>query len=356
MKSTLGLAVLALLLVPAAQAFNPPAGVEVLANIAYRGDHPKQKVDILRPAVRSGPLPAILLVHGGGWREGRREDQRGIASRFALAGYVAIPVGYRLTGEAPFPACIDDVVAAARWVRAHAADYGIDPDRIGALGHSAGAHLVLMLALAEPGGRFAPGFLEGVAGRVNAVCATAAPADFSRWGTDRGRAGGTMFFDELPEAERDAAARRCSPLFHAGPDAPPVLLIHGSADRVVPAVQTERLLATLRESGAPLAERLLLDGAPHDFILLYETLVVPLEIAFFDRTIGRDAGRLAREIAVGNASRRARNNRKEAAAWLAQFDRDGDGYVIRAEFPGSQELFERLDRANDGRRIRLSSP
>lgn len=334
-------------------AYEPPPGVEFLPNLAYRTEHAKQKLDILRPANRSGPLPAILLVHGGGWREGRREEQRGIASRFVAAGYIAIPVSYRLTGEAPFPACIDDVVAAARWVRAHAKDYDIDPDRIGALGHSAGAHLVLMLALAEPAGKFASGFLDGVSGRVNAVVATAAPTDFSRWGEDHGREVGTMFFTDLPPAERNANVRRCSPLFHADASAPPTLLIHGSGDRVVPPVQTERLLTALRAAKAPLAERVLLDGRSHDFILLYETLLVPMELSFFDRTIGRDAGRFARQIAVGDASRPARNNPARAAEWLAPFDADRDGYLTRAEFPGGQELFERFDRANDGNRIAL---
>lgn len=349
----LSLTLFALATTTLAHAYEPPPGVEFLPDIAYRNEHEKQKLDILRPANRSGLLPAILLVHGGGWREGRREEQRGIASRFVAAGYIAIPVGYRLTGEAPFPACIDDVVAAARWVRAHAQDYGIDPDRIGALGHSAGAHLVLMLALAEPAGKFAPGYLEGVSGRVNAVVATAAPTDFSRWGEDHGQQGGTMFFTDQPPAERDSNVRRCSPLFHADASAPPALLIHGSADRVVPPVQTERLITALRAAKAPLAERVLLDGRPHDFILSHETLLLPMEISFFDRTIGRNAGRYAREITVADDSRPARNNRERAAAWLEKFDTDHDGYVTRAEFPGGQELFERFDRAIDGNKIAL---
>lgn len=338
-----------------ASAYTPPPGVEFLPDIAYRNEDEKQKLDILRPANRTGSLPAILLVHGGGWREGRREEQRGIASRFVAAGYIAIPVSYRLTGEAPFPACIDDVVAAARWVRAHAGEYGIDPDRIGALGHSAGAHLVLMLALAEPGGKFAPGFLDGASGRVNAVVATAAPTDFSRWGEDHGQTGGTMFFTDLPPADRDANVRRCSPLFHADASAPPTLLIHGAGDRVVPPVQTERLITALRAAKAPLVERVLLDGRPHDFILSHETLLVPMEIAFFDRTIGKEAGRYAREIRTADDSRPARNNRTRAAAWLAPFDTNGDGYVTRQEFPGGAELFDRFDRANDGHRIPLDA-
>jgi len=347
------LALVTLCAANSALAYEPPVGVEFLPDIAYRSDHEKQKLDILRPANRTGPLPAILLVHGGGWREGRREEQRGIASRFVQAGYIAIPVSYRLTGEAPFPACIDDVVAAARWVRAHAKEYGIDSDRIGALGHSAGAHLVLMLALAEPAGKFAPGFLEGVSGRVNAVVATAAPTDFLHLGEDRGRPGDTMFFTDEPPAIRDEKAARSSPVTYADASAPPVLLIHGTADRTVPPAQSERLLAALRTAQAPLAERVLLDGRPHDFILSHETLLVPMEVSFFDRTIGQDAGRYAREITVADDSRPARNNKDLAATWLARFDTDHDGFVTRAEFPGGQELFERFDRAIDGRKIAL---
>lgn len=344
---------LALAAVTLTRAYEPPAGVEFIPDLAYRSDHEKQRLDILRPANRSGPLPAILLVHGGGWREGRREEQRGIASRFVAAGYIAIPVSYRLTDEAPFPACIDDVVAAARWVRAHAKDYGIDPDRIGALGHSAGAHLVCMLALAEPAGKFAPGFLDGVSGRANAVVATAAPADLMRWSDAPAREGDPGFLKEGPVETRAERTRRYSPLTYADAAASPLLLIHGSADRVVPAVQTERLAAALRAAKAPLIERVVFDGAPHDFILSRESLLLPMQLAFFDRTIGKDAGRYAREIAVADGSRSARNNRELAATWLEKFDTDHDGCVTRAEFPGSQELFERFDRANDGQRIAL---
>ena len=343
---------LALFAATLVRAYTPPVGVEFLPDIAYRSDHEKQKLDILRPASRTGPLPAIILVHGGGWREGRREEQRGIASRLVAAGYIAIPVSYRLTGESPFPACIDDVVAAARWVRAHAQDYGIDPDRIGALGHSAGAHLVCMLALAEPAGKFAPDFLEQVSGRVNAAVATSTPADLMRW-NDAPAKPEPGFLKEGPFETRAERTRRYSPLTYADASAPPLLLIHGSADRVVPAVQTERLAAALRAAKAPLVERVVLDGAPHDFILSRETLIVPMVLSFFDRTIGRDAGRYAREIAVADDSPPARNNPELAADWLAKFDTDHDGCITRAEFPGGQELFERFDRANDGNRITL---
>ncbi|MCI0536637.1 MAG: alpha/beta hydrolase fold domain-containing protein, partial [Verrucomicrobiales bacterium] len=321
----------------------------------YREGNESWKLDIARPAGRSAPLPAVLLVHGGGWRGGSRHGQRGIACRFAQDGYVAITIGYRLTGEAPFPACIDDVVAAARWVRAHARDYGIDPERIGALGHSAGAHLVCMLALAEPAGKFAPGFLEEVSGRVNAVCATAAPTDFMQWEVDRGNAEGTFFKDGTAESRRERAARY-SPITYADASAPPMLLVHGSNDRVVPAAQSERLVADLRKANAPLVERVVFDGRPHDFILSYESLIVPMVRAFFDRTIGKDSGRFAREIATADESRPFRGNTERALEWLPKFDADGDGFIIRDEFPGGQELFDRFDRTGDGRKIPVRRP
>ncbi len=350
LRFAFGCVVLMMVVQACASTYTPPAGVELLTDIPYREGHEKWKVDIARPKNRSGPLPAILLVHGGGWREGNHEGQRGIACRWAEAGYIGVTVGYRLIGDAPFPACVDDVVSAARWVRAHAAEYDIAPDRIGALGHSAGGHLVCMLALAEPAGKFAPGFLENISGRPNAVIATAAPTDLNRWEPDHGNENGT-FIKEGPMEERLAIARRCSPLTYADASCPPLLMMHGSADRIVPVVQSERLVVALRAAKAPLVERVVLDGRPHDFILSYETLLIPMERAFFDRTIGKNAGRFVREIATADDSRPVRSEVEGGREWLAHFDSDGDGAVTRAEFPGGTELFDRFDRSGDGQKI-----
>ena len=94
-------------------------------------------------------LPAIVIVHGGGWSSGSKQSRvyRTMALYYADKGYVTASVEYRLTGEAPFPACIEDVKCAVRWLCAHADEYHIDPEHIGAFGHSAGAHLVMMLAM-----------------------------------------------------------------------------------------------------------------------------------------------------------------------------------------------------------------
>ncbi len=104
-------------------------------DIAYADESPAQKLDLyLPPGKANAPRPAIVVVHGGGWRGG--DKQRGqwvrVPAQYASDGYVAMSVNYRLTGEAPWPAQIEDVKAAVRWLRAHAEKYGVDVDRIGA--------------------------------------------------------------------------------------------------------------------------------------------------------------------------------------------------------------------------------
>lgn len=130
-----------------------PPGVRLIANLSYRDGNPAWRLDLAVPEPPAkAPRPAIVFVHGGGWRSG--DKRRGYflqgALDYARKGYVCITVNYRLTGEAPFPACIEDVKCAVRWLRAHAGQYDVDPNRIGAYGNSAGAHLVALLGLAGP--------------------------------------------------------------------------------------------------------------------------------------------------------------------------------------------------------------
>src|SRR3982751_1332915 len=94
----------------------------------------------------ASPVPGVIAVRGGGWREGDKEFFGYIAGNFAMEGFATASIQYRTADEAQFPAAVHDVKAAVRWMRAHAREYGIDPDAIGALGGSAGAHLVAMLA------------------------------------------------------------------------------------------------------------------------------------------------------------------------------------------------------------------
>ncbi len=126
--------------------------INVTENIAYRTDvGPSTVLDLAEPLF--GPKtnrPAILIIHGGGWGAGSKNDfvYRALMIDYAMKGYVVANMNYRLTGEAPMPACIEDVRCAVRWMKAHANKLGIDPERIGTYGHSAGGHLSLMLGVA----------------------------------------------------------------------------------------------------------------------------------------------------------------------------------------------------------------
>jgi acetyl esterase/lipase len=173
--------------------------------------------------------PALVIVHGGGWRAGSKRDRpyRTLLLDYALKGYVTVSVEYRLTNEAPFPACIEDVKCAVRWLRAHATEYRVDPDRIGAFGHSAGAHLALMLAMCP-----APAGLEGDGGwnefssRVNSVVAASTPV----------RARGTG-----PDADR------WSPTSYITNNLPPMLFIQGTKDEIVSPASVDAFVDKLKQ-------------------------------------------------------------------------------------------------------------
>lgn len=128
----------------------PPALVASLEshpNLTYAryGDRALQ-LDLFRPATRGTPLPAIVCIHGGGWSKGERSSQSLLAQALAARGFVTVTISYRLSGEAKFPAAIQDAKAAVRWLRANAVTYGIDPAAIGVTGLSAGGHLAALLA------------------------------------------------------------------------------------------------------------------------------------------------------------------------------------------------------------------
>jgi acetyl esterase/lipase len=197
------------------------------------------------------PMPAVIWIHGGGWQEGTHK-QNGAAA-LALFGYFTASVEYRLSGEAKWPAQIEDCKFAVRWLRANAARYGVDPDRIGVWGMSAGGHLVACLGVLGDAREIeGSGGYEGVSSRVQAVACYCGAFDFTddRICNDLIRqlcaklCGG-------PIAARPDAWRQASPLLHVTPQCPPFLLVHGDADEVVPVVQSERMEAALRKAGVP---------------------------------------------------------------------------------------------------------
>lgn len=196
------------------QIYSTPMDAKPLGADVYL---PKQSESALRPAV--------LVVHGGAWCSGERWQIAGIARRLARAGYVAVSVTYRLAPTHRFPAQVEDLQQALRWIHQHAAEYHIDAARIGAWGYSAGAHLVTMLGVLDSNDPLYDPKL-----RLRAIVAGGTPADLRLY------PGGTLVpqflgarLKENPELFRQAspAAR-----VHAG--TPPMFLYHGRRDRLVP--------------------------------------------------------------------------------------------------------------------------
>ncbi|GAA2144931.1 hypothetical protein GCM10009825_36960 [Arthrobacter humicola] len=226
-------------------------------------------------------FPAIVHFHGGGWRAGERSSLGPVLDGFGFspfrrltdAGFVVVSADYRLSTTAQFPAQLEDAKAAVHWLRDHAQDYSVDPDRIYAWGDSAGGHLASLVGLA-PGD--APAGADGdTPGEVAAVAAWYAPADLPRMGEqclpnavaradDPGSREELLIGAVLAEAPGKAAA--ASPVIYVSPAAPPFLLVHGTADRFVPAAQSTSLAAALEAAGADV-ELLLIEDSDHMWIL-----------------------------------------------------------------------------------------
>jgi pectinesterase len=191
-------------------------------------------------------MPGVIVVRGGGWRSGDKDAFAFIAGQLAKEGFVAASIEYRTSSEAKFPAAVHDVKAAVRWMRARAATYGIDPNAIGAIGGSAGGHLVALLATS--GG---VSELEGSGGngttssRVQAVVAMACVCNLALAG------GSAREFIGEPVAARADAVTLGSPVTHVNSQSAPLLLLHSRTDPVVPFAQSVDIDSLYRRVGAP---------------------------------------------------------------------------------------------------------
>ncbi len=236
-----------------------PADVEVLRDLEFgTGGGRPLLLDLYRLKSRAPqPAPAVVVIHGGGWAKG---DKATVFGAIALAqrGFIAVSVNYRLSGEAPFPAAVEDCKCAVRWLRAHAEEYAIDPDHIGAWGSSAGGQIALMVAYSEAGKFEGTGGWKDQSSRVQAVCSWFGPTDM-------------RIVDRPPYAYlggslRDAPKQYelASPVVHVSADDPPTQLAYGDQDPVVPFEHAESLAARLKEAGVEF-ELLVVENAGHGF-------------------------------------------------------------------------------------------
>ena len=213
-----------------------PAGVLFEKNIEYSNpDDQHLQLNMARPKEGTGPFPAVICIHGGGFRAGTRESFNGLCLQLAERGYVAVTVSYRLAPKYQFPAAVYDVKAAVRWMRANAEKYQIDPDRIGTTGGSAGGHLAQFLGVTSGVKKF-----EGDGGNaeysssVKCVVNFYGPSDFTKSYDASVDAKDVLplFLGGNLEQERHRHIES-SPLYWGTPEAAPTLFVHGTKDAYV---------------------------------------------------------------------------------------------------------------------------
>ena len=239
-------------------------------NVSYREGHERWKLDLFRPAGEFDDLrPALVFVHGGGWVRG---DKRKVlfleqAIDFARRGYVCITVNYRL--DASKLPCIKDVKCAVRWLRAHADDYQIDPNRIGAYGNSAGAHLVSMLGVSASNRELeGDGPFQDYSSQIQAVAASATPTRPMRRG------------------EVNPGLAAVAPITYVTNDAPPFLLFHEVSDRLVDIGHSDDFVKALKAAGATdVTYRRMTDGSGHAVFQKNRTAFQEEMVSFFARTL-----------------------------------------------------------------------
>ena len=212
--------------------FSPPGWPQALSADLYVPD-------------QDGPLPAVLMVHGGGWERRSRNDMDWVAQRVARRGFVVMNIDYRFAPQYTFPAQLHDVQIAMQWLLAHGENHGVDPGRITAFGFSSGAHLVSLMATVASNGSPLNEPFGGPQTRPAAVVAGGLPSDLRAFGDGRllrqflgGRQG------DLPERYLQA-----SPIAQLTEAAPPFFLFHGGMDLLVPVAQATEFVEALDERG-----------------------------------------------------------------------------------------------------------
>lgn len=249
--------------------FIPSGSVTSILDIPYASDrNPRQRLDIFLPAKpkSKGKLPLVVFIHGGGWQKGsKRAGHRLLQSLVSSGKFAGASIGYRLSGEAIWPAQIHDCKAAIRWLRANAKAHGIDPEHIGVTGTSAGGHLASMLGtsgdVATLNGTL--GIHTDESSRVQCVVSQFGPTDFLalRNFRDVSKSAEARLIGAAVE-ESNESSRTASPIHYVSADDPPFLFLHGTEDKLVPLDQSSRLNQALKRLGVQ-STLVSFDGAGH---------------------------------------------------------------------------------------------
>ncbi len=228
-------------------------------------DNQHLQLNLAKPKSATGALPTILCIHGGGFRAGKRESYDKLCLTLAQHGYVAATVTYRLAPAYPFPAAVLDCKAAVRWLRAHAAEHGIDPKRIGVTGGSAGGHLAQFLGVTMGVKEFEGEGNLDQSSNVTCVVNYYGPSDFTQsYGksVDAAEVLPLFFGGDLSTKRREHIVG--SPLYWVTPFAAPTLCVHGTEDPYVAFEQATWIVDKLKAATVE-AELLPIQGAGHGF-------------------------------------------------------------------------------------------
>lgn len=230
-----------------------------------KADGVELKLDIYFPKETKGKLPVTVYVHGGGWQNGDKSFGAGAIAIGDLVkrGYLVVSINYRLAPAHKFPAQIEDVKCAIRFLRAHARDYNLDPKRVGVWGSSAGGHLVALLGTSDKkAGLEGKGGWADESSRVQAVVDMFGPADLTvEFAGGNQRVGQTVFG---ATTSKDEIMKRASPVTYISKDDPPFLILHGENDRLVPLSQSEVLHERLKAAGVS-SKLVVVKNAGHGF-------------------------------------------------------------------------------------------
>lgn len=250
-------------------AYTQVNGKEILLDI-YLPDRPDSSVSYM--SGKEELCPVILWLYGGGWKNGSKRSG-GRARRMTEKGYAVVDINYRLSGEAIFPAAIEDCKAAVRWIRANAPKYGLDPDRIGVMGSSAGGHLSALLGTSGDIDALETETNKAYSSCVQAVCDLWGPTDFLKM--DAQNTEGARIIHDAPDSPESrfvggpiqkepysSIARKANPITYVTKDDPPFLIIHGDSDLSVPYQQSLLLYEALKEANVD-ARMHIENGAGH---------------------------------------------------------------------------------------------
>ncbi len=292
-----------------------PDNVTFEKQVAYNAGS-RLAMDVARPK-EPGSYPAVVAIHGGGFSSGDRASYTPLILRLAQRGYVAVSIDYRLAPASQFPAAVQDVKSAVKFLRANAAKYSVDPERIAALGDSAGATLALLLGL-TPGAREFEGGgpNRDVSARVSCVVAFSPLADLAHLAPGSVETKTLSWFLGGSFENTRAEYMLASPVDWATPQAAPVLAIHGTKDSVVPLEQSQRLVEQLNRVGAS-AELMAIDGGGHELEGAGAERAEKRAMAFLDEHLGITTP--ARIVLVA--------------------DHGGKGEIAAIEWPSGRELW-----------------